>query len=192
MKRLNDIVYRGLQLMLTFLMGALIVPVVLQIVSRFTHLIPHFIWTEELARFCFIWVIMLGAMIAVRDGSHFELDLWGKPRSTRALAAGRLFVHAAMLIVALTFVWFGYRFAQFGYAQASELSGLNMLAIHIAWPLAGWIMHVWLQQFAYRITFPWMIFVFAALISLIVALVSISFQASRAARGNPVRSLRNK
>jgi putative ABC transport system permease protein len=67
-----------------------------------------------------------------------------------------------------------------------------LIANLIAWPLAGWIMHYWLQQFAYRISFPWVVFVFAALISLIVALVSISFQASRAARGNPVRSLRNE
>jgi TRAP-type C4-dicarboxylate transport system permease small subunit len=137
MKRLNDLLYRALQHALTLLMALLLVPVVLQIVSRFTPAIPHFIWTEELARFCFIWVIMVGAMIAVRDGSHFELDLWGRPGSTRSLAVSRLFVHAAMLVVALTFVWFGHRFAQFGYAQTSELSGLNMLAIHIAWPLAG-------------------------------------------------------
>jgi TRAP-type C4-dicarboxylate transport system permease small subunit len=137
MKRLNDLLYRALQLLLTLLMGALVVPVVLQIASRIVPGMPHLIWTEELARFCFVWVIMLGAMIAVRDGSHFELDLWGKPGSSAALASSRLFVHAAMLIVALTFVVFGYRFALFGYAQTSELSGLNMLAIHIAWPLAG-------------------------------------------------------
>ncbi len=42
-----------------------------------------------------------------------------------------------MLLVALTFVWFGYEFSLFGYNQESELTGLNMLAIHIAWPLAG-------------------------------------------------------
>jgi TRAP-type C4-dicarboxylate transport system permease small subunit len=45
--------------------------------------------------------------------------------------------HGAMMLVALTFVWFGYDFALFGYNQESELTGLNMLAIHIAWPLAG-------------------------------------------------------
>jgi putative ABC transport system permease protein len=67
-----------------------------------------------------------------------------------------------------------------------------MIANLIAWPLAGWLMYLWLQQFAFRIAFPWTVFVFAALISLIVALVSISFQASRAARGNPVKSLRNE
>ena len=137
MKRALDLFYRALQVLLTLLMGALIVPVVLQIVSRFSSSIPHFIWTEEVARFCFIWIIMIGAMIAVRDGTHFDLDLWRKPHSTRSLAISRLFVHGAMLIMALTFVGFGYRFALFGFDQNSELTGLNMLAIHIAWPLAG-------------------------------------------------------
>lgn len=62
----------------------------------------------------------------------------------------------------------------------------------IAWPLAGWIMYIWLQQFAYRITFPWWVFFVAGLITVMIALVSISLQARRAARGNPVKSLRNE
>jgi len=146
MTRVADLVYRGLQLLLTLLMGLLILPIVLQIVSRFSPSIPHFIWTEEIARFCFIWVIMIGSMIGVRDGAHFHLDLLAEPRSPRARAIGRLWVHGAMLLVALTFVWFGYRFALFGWAQASELTGLNMLTIHIAWPVAGVVFTLFLGE----------------------------------------------
>lgn len=146
MKRATDMVYRGLQLVLTVLMGLLILPIVLQIISRFSPSIPHFIWTEEIARFCFIWVIMIGAMIGVRDGAHFHLDLFKPGRTPRALAISRLWVHSAMLLVALTFVWFGYRFALFGLAQASELTGMNMLTIHIAWPLAGCVFTLFLYE----------------------------------------------
>lgn len=146
MKRLNDVVYRMLQLLITLLMGLLILPIILQIVSRFSPSIPHFIWTEEIARFCFIWVIMIGAMIGVRDGSHFSLDLFAPPRNQRGRAISRMWVHAAMLLVALTFVWFGYRFAMFGWAQASELTGLNMLTIHIAWPVAGLVFTLFLGE----------------------------------------------
>ncbi len=146
MKRVADVVYRLLQLLLTLLMGLLILPIGLQILSRFSASIPHFIWTEEVARFCFIWVIMIGAMIGVRDGAHFHLDLLPEPRSRRARAIGRLWVHAAMLLVALTFVGFGYRFALFGWAQSSELTGLNMLTIHIAWPIAGLVFILFLGE----------------------------------------------
>ena len=72
MKRLNDTLSRILHVLLTVLMGLLIVPIVLQIASRFITAMPHFIWTEEIARFCFIWVIMIGAM---RDRLSYS-DLW--------------------------------------------------------------------------------------------------------------------
>ncbi|MBA4053825.1 MAG: hypothetical protein C0490_03860 [Marivirga sp.] len=67
-----------------------------------------------------------------------------------------------------------------------------LLANLIAWPLAGWIMYIWLQQFAYRIAFPWWVFIISAVVTLSIALVSISLQTHRAARGNPVKSLRNE
>ncbi len=67
-----------------------------------------------------------------------------------------------------------------------------ILANLIAWPLAAWIMYLWIHQFAFHISFPWWVFVLATSISLLIALVSISFQTGRAARGNPVRSLRNE
>lgn len=130
------IYYRLLQILLTMLMAGLLVPVTLQILSRYTGVIPRYIWTEEIARFCFIWIVMIGAMIAVRDGTHFDVDIL--PRLGRkADAILRLFSHLAMLAVALIFVAYGYGFAKFGSIQTSEIAGLPMLTIYIAWPLAG-------------------------------------------------------
>lgn len=62
----------------------------------------------------------------------------------------------------------------------------------VAWPVAWWIMHSWLDAFAFHITFPWWVLLVASVITLFIAFISISFQALRAARGNPVRSLRNE
>ena len=128
--------YRLLQILLTVLMAGLLIPVTMQILSRYTGLIPRYIWTEEIARFCFIWIVMIGAMIAVRDGTHFDVDVLPK-LGRRADAALRLFTHIAMLAVALIFVTYGYQFAKFGSIQSSEIAGLPMLTIYIAWPLAG-------------------------------------------------------
>ena len=137
MKKLLDAYYRVLQVAMTALMALLIVPVALQIFSRYTGLIPRYIWTEEVARFCFMWVVMLGAMIAVRDGSHFEVDVLPHFKSARIEAGVRIFVQLAMLLVALIFVVYGYGFAEFGAMQSSELAGLPLITIYIAWPLAG-------------------------------------------------------
>jgi TRAP-type C4-dicarboxylate transport system permease small subunit len=118
-------------------MGLMIIPVTLQIVSRYTGLIPRYIWTEEAARFCFIWIIMLGAMIAVREGTHFEVDVLPTPKTLRGEAVGRLIVSLIMLVFALVFVAYGYGYAAFGYTQTSELTGINLVFIHGAYLLAG-------------------------------------------------------
>ena len=137
MRQLINGLYRGLQGLLTLLITVLILPVTLQIVARFTDLIPSYIWTEELSRFCLIWIIMIGASVAVRDGTHFDVDVLPEPKTLAGEAIGRLVVHSAILLVALIFLAFGWRFTQFSYDQSSELTGLNMAFIHVAWPFAG-------------------------------------------------------
>ena len=130
MRKYIDWLYRGLQVVLTFLIAILIFPVTMQILARFTELIPNYIWTEEMARMCLIWIIMLGASVAVRDGTHFDVDVLPHPKS-------RMVVHGVIFLVALIFLAFGWRFTQFGFDQSSELTGINMATIHVAWPFAG-------------------------------------------------------
>lgn len=60
----------------------------------------------------------------------------------------------------------------------------------IASPLAGWWMHAWLQNFAYRVTMPWWIYLFGVIVVIGIVLITVCFQAIRAATANPVNSLR--
>lgn len=129
--------YRLLKLLITVLMAGLIVPVSMQILSRYTGLIPRYIWTEEIARFCFVWIILIGAMIAVRDGTHFDVDVLPHSASPGMELASRLFVNLAMLVMALSFLWWGRDFFILGSRQQSEIFGLPMWMIYVAWPLAG-------------------------------------------------------
>jgi putative ABC transport system permease protein len=69
---------------------------------------------------------------------------------------------------------------------------LVLLAFIIATPVAWWIMHNWLQGFAYRINIYWWVFAVAGIAALLIALLTISFQAMRAALANPVKSLRTE
>jgi len=62
----------------------------------------------------------------------------------------------------------------------------------IAFPVAWWAMHKWLQDFAYRANIGWWVFVAAGAIALVIALVTVSFQAIKAAIANPVKSLRTE
>ena len=65
-------------------------------------------------------------------------------------------------------------------------------AFLIALPLTWWGMHQWLQEFAYRTTLAWWIFPLAGIAALILAMFTISFQATRAATANPIDSLHNE
>lgn len=127
---------RLLSWLLAASVAILIIPVSLQIFSRYTALIPSYIWTEEMARFFFIWSIMLGAMVGVREGTHFVVDLW--PRmSPRPQAALRLVSSVFVLTFALVFLWWGIDFTRFAFNRISELAELPLWTIHLPWPLAG-------------------------------------------------------
>lgn len=69
---------------------------------------------------------------------------------------------------------------------------LVIVAAVLAFPVAGWAMHQWLQDFAYHIDVHWWVFLIAGSIAISIALLTISFQAIKAAIANPVKSLRTE
>lgn len=138
--------YRLLQAVMTLLLGIMIIPVTLQIFSRYTGWIPRYIWTEEAARFCFMWMIMTGATIAVRDGTHFVVDVLPHPRTARGQALAEILVDFFLLIVAVAFVVYGYDYAVFGYSQTSELTGINLAWIYGMYLVAGLTWVVFLAE----------------------------------------------
>ena len=85
-------------------------------------------------------------------------------------------------------------------ASAKGLAGLLsidflklvVLSCLIAFPIAWWMMNDWLQSYAYRIKISWTIFLVAGSLALFIALLTVSFQAIKAAMANPVESLRSE
>ncbi len=132
-----------LAFLLVFTLLLLLVPVCLQIFSRYTDFIPRYMWTEEMSRFFFIWLIMLGATIGVREKMHFDVDFLPKlsERTNRVL----LFLCQFFMLVfsGVIFYW-GIEFTQFGWNQTSELADMPMWWIFIAWPISGFLWIVFL------------------------------------------------
>jgi putative ABC transport system permease protein len=75
---------------------------------------------------------------------------------------------------------------------SKEFIKLVLIASLIAFPAAWWAMNEWLQSFAYRINISWWVFVIAGVAALSIALITVSFQAIKAALMNPVKSLRTE
>lgn len=69
---------------------------------------------------------------------------------------------------------------------------LVLLSCLIAFPVAGWAMHSWLQGYAYRIGLQWWVFGAAGLLALGIAVITVGTQALKAAMSNPTRNLRNE
>jgi TRAP-type C4-dicarboxylate transport system permease small subunit len=121
---------------LTASIAVLVIPVSMQIFSRTIPLIPAYVWTEEMARFMFVWSIMIGAMIGVREGTHFEVDIW-PDMGRRKTAAVKFIAGLFIMAFALVFVWWGWEFTWTARNRISELAELPLWMIHLAWPLAG-------------------------------------------------------
>lgn len=69
---------------------------------------------------------------------------------------------------------------------------LVIISILIASPIAWYIMHTWLQAFAYRVDIAWWVFAISSLLCILISLLTISYQAIKAAVANPVNSLRTE
>ena len=76
------------------------------------------------------------------------------------------------------------------FILSKEFTKWVILANLIAWPAAYYLMNNWLQNFAYRINISWSVFVLAGLIALVIAITTVSIQTIRAAKANPINSLK--
>jgi len=75
---------------------------------------------------------------------------------------------------------------------SKEFVKLIIIAALISFPITWYAMNKWLQDFAYRITIQWWVFLLSGILAVAIALITISFQAIKAALANPVKSLRSE
>ena len=138
----------GLRILLGCLMGSLAIPVAMQVISRRTGVIPNYLWTDELATFIFVWVVMIGSMIAVWDGTHFDVAITPDAQSHFGTLIQKGVVHVSIIIFALLFAWYGIEYAKVGSIQSSMMMRANLLWTYITVPLAG---AVWAIFASYRL-----------------------------------------
>jgi putative ABC transport system permease protein len=84
----------------------------------------------------------------------------------------------------------GAKFIQLVKLLAKDFVVLVVMANFIAWPIAYYAVQKWLRNFAYRIDIEIWIFILCGILSLLIALLTVSYQSIKAATANPVDSLR--
>lgn len=126
-----------LRIIVGCLVAALVIPVTMQVLARYTGLLPTYLWTEELSTFLFVWMVMLGSIVAVWESTHFDVQVTPDAKSPLGKLLQRGIVLVLMFIFAVLFVYYGIGYAKFGSMQTSPMLQANMLVIYITVPLAG-------------------------------------------------------
>jgi TRAP-type C4-dicarboxylate transport system permease small subunit len=138
---------KGLRIALGCLMASLAIPVGMQVLSRYTGIIPTYLWTEELATFIFVWVVMIGSMVAVWDGTHFDVVITADAKRPLPVFLQKAVVHCFIGVFAVLFAWYGIEYAKIGSIQTSVMLQANLFWIYISVPIAGF---VWAIFSSYR------------------------------------------
>jgi putative ABC transport system permease protein len=129
--------------------------------------------TEYRLRTMGLWATVLTILVACLG--LFGLAAYMAESRTREIGIRRVFGASAASVV---------------YLLSKEFVGLVIFANFVAWPIAYYASSRWLDNFAYRTDVAWETFAVAGVLALVVALTTVSYQAIRAARANPVDALK--
>jgi len=138
-----------LRVLIGILTMALAIPVAMQVLARYTGVIPVYLWTEELATYIFVWIVMIGSMIAVWDGTHFNVEVAPEAKSPLGKLLQKGFVLILLIAFGALFAWYGIEYTKFGWLQNSVMLRANMALTHVSVPLAGL---VWTVFAGYRLS----------------------------------------
>lgn len=138
----------GLRFLVGLLTMLLALPVAAQVLARYTGIIPVYLWTEELATFIFVWVVMIGSMIAVWDGTHFSVEVLAESKKPLLRFIQKAFVLVLLILFGLMFAWYGIEYTKFGFIQHSVMMNTNMAVTHLSVLIAGL---VWAVFASYRL-----------------------------------------
>ncbi|GHC25032.1 hypothetical protein GCM10010082_17260 [Kushneria pakistanensis] len=135
LSRFNRALERALNVVLLLLLAGFILLIIYQIASRNLTFLPAAYATEELSRFAFQWMIMLGTAIGVLHADHFVLEAFARQsvmgRFTRTLR------DLACLMVGVVFIVFGQAFAWSGFNRIASASQLPMVVTYSAFLVCG-------------------------------------------------------
>ena len=117
----------------------LVAVVFYQVLARYAFNNPPS-WTEELARYCQVWIILLTSSICIRKGSHLAVDYLSHRFSQRTNLIIDVFNHVLMVLYICVVLIFGWKLMIVGRYQLSPALQINMLFVYIIFPLSGILM----------------------------------------------------
>lgn len=130
------------------LMAVLTADIFLGVFSRYV-LGNTFIWYDEVARACFVWLVFLGAAVGVRQAAHFRFHLVLDRVPAPARQAAEVFGFGALILFATLLIQKGWTLVELGHFQRTPVMGMPRSWIYLAVPVGGALMilyalpHLW-------------------------------------------------
>lgn len=128
-----------MEVAIVFLFAVLTTAVFTQVVARYVFNHPP-AWTEELARFCQVWIILLASSICLRKGSHLAVDYLGPSLSLSVRRLVGLLIGCLITLYSAVVVVWGVKLLIIGITQTSPAMQVSMGLVYLVFPIAGGLM----------------------------------------------------
>ena len=145
LRRLNDIVDLVFEIACSVLLTVMVMTIFVQVLARYVFLAST-PWSEEVAVYCFIWVVLLGTSLGVRSHGHLVADVLPDDLPAAVEKAFVALSLSLVTIVALVFLWYGAEYARLGITRLSFSMGFPMVYIYAGMPIAGAAMLLFLAE----------------------------------------------
>lgn len=139
MERIDKVIVKAVIYFCAILMLAMAVIVTAQVVSRYVVGRP-FTWSEELARYIFVWMTFLGMAVGVKQGSHVALDILVKKLKGVSQKTLMIINNALLLVFSISLSVSGIKLVQLGMLQKSPTLQIPMQFVYIVIPISGILM----------------------------------------------------
>ncbi len=127
------------EIVIIFLFFTMVVVVFLQVVARYIFNSPPS-WSEELARYCQVWIIILASSICIRKGSHLAVDYISHRLTWKINRGIEIFTNVLVVFYVAVVAIFGVRLMLAGQYQVSAAIQIKMSLIYLVFPLGGLLM----------------------------------------------------
>lgn len=141
-REVSRTLYRMIAIACMFLFTVLVLAVVWQVIAREVIQNPS-VWSEELARYVFVWLGFFGATLLFAERGHIAMDFLIRKLPTRILRGALILVQVAIIsFIAVVFVWGGLRYAEQSWSQSLSALPITVGPMFLVMPFTG-ILIIW-------------------------------------------------
>ena len=139
MTLLKKVIDNGLEWICILLLAVITVDLLLGVFSRYV-LASTFVWYDEVARACFMWLVFIGAAVAVRKSAHFGLHILVDIMPPRLKRVVLLVTPLTIIVFSLTLAWLGWDLMRHGATQTTAVMGMPISWIYASMPVGSLLM----------------------------------------------------